>query len=276
MKSAVWMVLVTCAMALGACGDDDASAMDAGDRDGGEDAGMDATTEEPVLDVSRPECENLNPGSCLLPWPSSRYLVEDATTATGYRISIPMDATPTSRRGPHVDPSIFDRFDGFSPLTTMMTVFDGRIDTSSLASELAIADSLLDSSPTVLLDAETGERVPHFAEIDEWPSVDPQHAPFYIRPAARLRENARYIVAIRRLVHEDGSPSSRRSTSARSVTVRRPRRKRSRRAALRSKTSSRASGARVSRARSSSRRGISTRRRARSPTAICSRCATTR
>ncbi len=104
-----------------------------------------------------------------------------------------------------VDPTILARFDGFSPSTQILTVFDGALDTSNLPDETRIPMSLEDGSPTVLLDASTGERIPHFAEIDQWPGTDPMHAPFYIRPAHRLDENAHYIVAIRDIHLADGS-----------------------------------------------------------------------
>ena len=181
-----------------ACGDDDgAMATDAG-ADG---AAADAGPQLP--DDSRPECENVNPASCMLPWPSSRYLAEDSTTATGYRIDIPVEAMPVNIEDIPVDPQIFARFDGFSPMTSMVTRFDGgAIDPSNLPDEHHIADSLLEGSPTVLLDAETGERVAHFSERDDW-----RHrtkAVFYVRPAVRLEENRRYIVAIRDLMFDDG------------------------------------------------------------------------
>ena len=52
------------------------------------------------------------------------------------------------------------------------------------------------------LDAETGELVPHFAEIDAQARTAEERATM-IRPAVRLRDNARYIVAFRNLTNED-------------------------------------------------------------------------
>ena len=34
------------------------------------------------------DCDNTNPHHCLLPFPSSAFLVEDSTTVTGYRLNI--------------------------------------------------------------------------------------------------------------------------------------------------------------------------------------------
>jgi hypothetical protein len=153
----------------------------------------------------RPECENINPVHCMLPWPSSFYLAEDSTTATGYRISIPVEAMPRNQRNRAVDPEQFSRFDGFSASPTIMTSYPGVVDESGLHGETEIAETLEATSSTQLLDAETGERIPHFAEIDAWEQTDPARAPLYIRPAVRLREGHRYVVAVRGLRYADGS-----------------------------------------------------------------------
>lgn len=162
-----------------------------------------------VFDPFPTACENVNALYCLAPWPSSRYLVEDRTTRTGFRVSIPREAMPPNRRGVRVDPAQWNDFDGFSPATSMMTVVSGPIDTSVLADELHIADSLLSTSATVLLEVREGggvSRVAHYAEVDSWPTVDVRETPLYIRPAARLRANTRYIVAIRGLRSASGTP----------------------------------------------------------------------
>ena len=68
------------------------------------------------------------------------------------------------------------------------------------------ADTLAPTSQTLLLDATTGELVAHFAEIDKWNAQDPDTTTFYMRPATRLKENHRYVAAIRTgLRHVDGT-----------------------------------------------------------------------
>jgi hypothetical protein len=202
MRSERLLLLLLLLVLASACGDSsggEGPAPDSGTPDSGTpDGGL----------VYRDECENINPMDCLLPWPSSRYLVDDATTATGKRIAIPVEAMPTNKRGVQVDPSQFARFDGFSPATSMMTSFAGEIDASALPDEAHIEASLGEGSPTVVLDATTGERVAHFAELDSWPvaAKDELRRPLYIRPAARLEEGRRYIVAVRGLEHTDGTP----------------------------------------------------------------------
>ncbi len=193
-------LLALVALSLSACDPPpaalDASGADAGAADaGGADAG-------PVYPAY---CDDIDPTLCLLPWPSSFFLVDDPSTATGLRVAIPMEAMPVDRHGVHADPAPFDRADGFSPATSMVISFPGEIDASLLADEDHVPDTLAVGSTTVIVDAETGARVAHFAELDGWDATDPARAPLYLRPAARLREGARYVVGIRALRHTDGS-----------------------------------------------------------------------
>jgi hypothetical protein len=182
------------------------SADDAANPDAGELADA-VVVDSPPPDPFPAHCENVNALECMAPWPSSRFLTADPSTRTGYRIDIPRAAMPTNRYRVQVDPAQFTRFDGFSPATSMLTVFAGPIDTSQLADEQHIPDSLAADSQTVLLieDASGGfSRVEHFAEVDTWGDVDATRTPFYIRPATRLRPGAHYVVGIRNLERMGG------------------------------------------------------------------------
>nr|MCU0672107.1 hypothetical protein [Myxococcota bacterium] len=178
-----FLLLATCATLVGACGDDDGTTgTDAGTTDGAADASSDDAG-RPGIDVSRPECENLDPTHCLMPYPSSRFLAADDDTATGFRVAIPTEALPLNQFEEPADPNTWNRFDGFSPATSLIAGFEGKIDPTNLPAYDRIAESLGESSPTILIDAETGERVAHFAEIDEWYNADPDTTTFYVRPA---------------------------------------------------------------------------------------------
>ena len=61
------------------------------------------------------------------------------------------------------------------------------------------------NSPTILLDAETGELVPHFAELDVSAGTTPETSALMLRPVVRLKDAGRYIVAIRRVKDADGN-----------------------------------------------------------------------
>lgn len=164
---------------------------------------------EPVeVDIGNPDCEFLNPELCLAPWPSNRYLVKDDSTATGYRVELPASVMPVNKAGVAVDPEPWNTWDGFSPTSSLMTVLSAPIDTSPLAPWTTPQKTLEDSSPTVIIDVETGERVAHWAEIEEHPEADTAHPTLYLRPAARLGENKLYAVGIRGLQSPDGKALS--------------------------------------------------------------------
>lgn len=158
------------------------------------------------VDLGPAECEELGVAGCLLPWPSSRYLVADPATATGYRVSIPEAAMPETVKGVRVDPAPFNAWDGFSAMSTLVTVLPAPVDASALVPWTSPSASLADDSPTVLVDVTTGERVMHFAEIEAGEGTDPEHPTLYLRPAARLAEGHAFAVAVRGLSDVDGAP----------------------------------------------------------------------
>ena len=174
-------------------GDDDDSAA-ADDDDDSQD-----TLE---LDLDK-DCENLNPHYCMLPWPSSRFLVADAESETGWLVDYDGHAMPENKDGQTLNPARYNTQDGFPASAQILTVFDAPVSDATLPSYLDYAASLDDDCPTVVLDMETGEKVAHFAEFDAG-FDDPAQILMYIRPAQRLEENRRYAVAIRGLEYDEG------------------------------------------------------------------------
>ena len=150
-------------------------------------------------------CDELNPLHCLLPFPSDRYLAEDPTTVTGYRLKYEPEAIPENFLGQPVDPAPFERMDGVSPGTQIITLFTRPPDLADAARQESIDLSLDHDSPTVLLDLETGERIPHWTELDARAQSDDEKL-LFIRPATRLLEDRAYGVAIRNLLDVDGLP----------------------------------------------------------------------
>jgi hypothetical protein len=67
--------------------------------------------------------------------------------------------------------------------------------------------SMAADSPIVLLNADTGERHPFYAELDEHPETlaDGEDRTLIVRPLVNLTEGDRYIVALRDLVDADGN-----------------------------------------------------------------------
>ena len=159
------------------------------------------------LDEQTTTCDFLIPEKCLLPYPSSVFLKPDPTTATGYRVNYERDALPANVDGVHVDPTELNTLDGFSPGPIIEALFPQGVDleASGVAPITDPARSLQADSPTVIIDAETGDRVPHFAELDAQ-ATSPATQALLIRPEVRLKEATRYIVAIRGLVDPSGLP----------------------------------------------------------------------
>jgi hypothetical protein len=116
--------------------------------------------------------------------------------------------------------------DGFSPGVAAMTHLPGATVTGCATPD-TIADSLMEGSPTVILNVETGERVPHWVDRDEWvvqakmridageerPAFSiprsleelEQEQAMMLRPAIRLDDATRYIVAFRDIVDGAGA-----------------------------------------------------------------------
>jgi hypothetical protein len=167
------------------------------------------------------ECEILNQAECLLPYPSSRFLVE-ADTPTGHRIELPQIGLPEVNGPTPIPASMLSSLDGFSPTVQPLMHFPGGVDlAASGVSHLRSLsnsgppyvdirthdDSSLDSShPTVLLDWETGERLLHWIELDARADGNPDRQMLIMRPGQSLTPGRRYLVAVRNLVHPDGSP----------------------------------------------------------------------
>lgn len=141
---------------------------------------------------------------CFLPFPSSYFTTEDATTATGLRVALPPSLLPANTQGAHFDPSLLNRLDGASAATTLIAYFPSRVDPADLPGPDRIADSTSPTSAVQLLRFDTGERVPLFAEIDANAKPDERQA-LLIRPVIRLAPATRYVAVVQKLHRIDGS-----------------------------------------------------------------------
>ena len=143
------------------------------------------------------ECDPIAPGYCAYPFPSNVFTVADDTTATGRRIELPLEAFTMASNEP------WEALDGFSASAALLVHLPDATGVG-LAGPDAIPDSIGDDSLTVLLDAESGERIAHFAELDFTTGATDERA-LMIRPAARLLGGRRYIVAVRGVVDSSGA-----------------------------------------------------------------------
>ncbi|MBY0279355.1 hypothetical protein K2Z84_28805 [Candidatus Binatia bacterium] len=167
------------------------------------------SAEPAPIDVDTPNaerCEILDPDECLLPFPSDALTRADAATGTGRRIAFVRESMPANASGVHVDPSEWNRNDGFSPGAQITLLIPGLdLAASKLPPVTDVARALDEDSGLVLLDADTGERVIAWAELDAHAADTPQRQALEIHPAIALREGHRHVVALRGLVDGNGT-----------------------------------------------------------------------
>lgn len=155
-------------------------------------------------------CDNLNDLLCALPFPSDRYLAEDPSTATGYRLAYTPQVIPVNSAGltgETFDFAPYEALDGMSPASRIFTLFATPADlaASGAATQDDIGRSLDADSPTVIYDLTAGVRVAHWVENDAR-TQDPSETLLYLNPASRLDDDHSYVVAVRGLVDADGGP----------------------------------------------------------------------
>jgi hypothetical protein len=149
-------------------------------------------------------CDPFDTAACVLPFPNDYFTVADAGTDTGLRIDFSDDALPANALGVHIDPAEWNRNDGFSPGSPVLTAVPGLdLSQTGAAPITDIGASLADDAPIVLLNTRTGERHPYWAELDSR-ATDPDRQLLIVRPARNLDEGTRYVVALRNLRDEAG------------------------------------------------------------------------
>ena len=185
------------------CGPDqgaDLGELDQGRDQGGQDQGQ-QTLDIPV---------GCNPlafeADCLLPYPSDVFLVSDATMPSGKRVALTPRALPTTSSGEVVNFYDLHPADGYSPVMPILAYFPEGVSVEGVVFHTDDLDaSRQPTSKTLLIDADAKTLVAHWAEVDR--SVeDPTQQAFIVRPASRLKEKTRYIVAFQGLKRPDGSP----------------------------------------------------------------------
>src|SRR5689334_23882855 len=142
----------------------------------------------------------------LLPWPNDAYTKADPTTDTGRRLNLQLADMPANAAGVPVDPTEFNRNDGFSPGTLIVAKVPGidnqkAFDKAGLVPITDVARSYDRDQPAVLLDARTGKRQLIWSEL-EYPDslgVDPSQNTLIVHPARNLAEGHRYVVVLRDL-----------------------------------------------------------------------------
>lgn len=112
---------------------------------------------------------------------------------------------PANIAGVHVDPTEWNRNDGFSPGEPILLSVPGiDLAKTGAAPITDMAQSLDRNAPIVLIDENTGRRWPYWAELDaNAPTPDQQL--LVIRPAKNFPEGHRIIVGLRNLRDANGN-----------------------------------------------------------------------
>ncbi len=153
----------------------------------------------------RAECNPLGDVACLLPWPSSAYLIEDSTSATGFRVDLPAEGMPVNADNIPVLPDVYNAFDGFPTSGTMIAGFPTGVSDVGLPTHTNVSDAMASDASVIVVNMTTGERLLIFAEPDMNAKL-PEDRALLIRPLERMESGTRYAVGIRNTVKAaDGS-----------------------------------------------------------------------
>ncbi len=153
-------------------------------------------------------CDFLDPAVCLQPWPNDYFTVADNSTDTGRRLNLNPASMPKNRFNQLIDPTDMNRGDGWSPGNKiLLKVPEVETPAAFNATGFVPITNLRayddDSQPVVVINADTGERHPIWAELDANPT-NPDNVNLIVRPARNFDEGARYIVALRLVRNAQG------------------------------------------------------------------------
>jgi len=149
-------------------------------------------------------------GNCMLPYPSNYFTVQDPKSVTGIKVNLKAEGTIANKKGVHIDPTEWNRNDGFSPTPKIVVSVPGLVqDSDSRAALTSIATNSgwptigsigtysSSKAAVVLVDKATGTRTPVWAELDS--TVGHSVRPLLIHPAVALKEGHTYVVGLQNL-----------------------------------------------------------------------------
>lgn len=146
-------------------------------------------------------CNPVDPSMCALPYPSL-FNMREADTPTGWRLAYTSDALPMNNKMVGMDPKYLNEKDGVSVLGALLFQLP-EVDLAGVLTHETLGDYTKDDVKTVLLDAETGERVAHFVELD-MRTDKPEERLVVVQPATPLKHGTRYVFGVRGLGKQGG------------------------------------------------------------------------
>jgi hypothetical protein len=157
-------------------------------------------------------CDPIDPSACLLPFPNDYFTRADPTTVTGLRLNLPLTGMPRNIAGKPIDPTDWNRSDGFSPGSLIVVKVPGMDNARAFAQTGPVpltdeAQYKRGNAPVVVIDADSGKRWPIWTELDysigKGADTDKDRM-LLIRPGRNFREGHRYIVALRGMKNAAG------------------------------------------------------------------------
>ena len=158
----------------------------------------------PPMEEVFSDCDPIAPTTCGFPFPSTFHMREDVESPTGWRIALGPSTLPINANDYQPVPDFWNERDGWSINTPAIVHIPGA-SADNMPGLQDMASSVSDASNSILVDADTGERIPHFVERDV-SIVDDANSSLILHPARPLQHGHRYVVAFRDVLDQSGSP----------------------------------------------------------------------
>ncbi len=150
-------------------------------------------------------CDALDQADCLYPFPSDYLTKDDGTTDTGRRVHFATAGMPRNNMNVPVEIADYNRNDGFSPGSTILTHVPGvDLDQTGAAPITDIEESLDTGTPVVVINATTLQQHLVWVELDS-NATNPAQQAMIIHPGVNFDEGTRYIVALRNMKDASGT-----------------------------------------------------------------------
>jgi hypothetical protein len=191
-------------------------------RDSAELAGATTGCKLHVEAPNADRCDPIDLANCLAPFPNDYFTVPDPSTGTGRRVALNPASMMSNTDGVSTFMPELNRNDGFSPNNIIVSRVPGietpaAFKANDIVPQMDIGKYDDPSQRVLLLNADTGQRHPIWAEIDMVPGTPNPHNNdlvqgtandrlLMIHPAEALEPGQRYIVVLRGLTDVGGAP----------------------------------------------------------------------
>jgi len=151
-------------------------------------------------------CQPLLGGyDCHLPYPSDFFRVADSSAPYGHRFEARGAGRFVSASGLDAEVGETKAFDGASLIPSIVALLPSEVTDEGFPGLLDREDrSTSLESATLIVNAETGELVPHYADLDGR-AKDRTRQGIVLHPLVSLSPSTRYVVALRNVKQPDGT-----------------------------------------------------------------------